>query len=231
MPPQSSARDRPRSRRPRPRSALSRRCSPTRSGAPRRVWPSPRSPGARWPRDALATRLQSPAPAAEVGRLGRRTAGCRGRFTDLERDRDPGVDGIGATRQGAAVRAPGASRFVRRRWHPAAPRCLGRDLELQELLRRHAAPGQEPVHAAAAARRLDRDRRHRPRTGRGTQPRDGLASVLPDPAGRARRARHRSRSRSSTAGSCCRPPMSTAPTASTRSTGRAPRTRPSVRCC
>ena len=38
-------------------------------------------------------------------------------------------------------------------------------------------------------------------------------------------------SRSSTAGSCCRPPMSTAPTASTRSTVRAPRTRPSAKCC
>ena len=59
---------------------------------------------------------------AEVGRLGRRTAGCRGRVTDLERDRDPDLDGVGAARQGAAVRAPGASRLVRRRRHPAAAR-------------------------------------------------------------------------------------------------------------
>ena len=61
------------------------------------------------------------------------------------------------------TRPPG---LVRRGREPADQDPRPGDLELPELLLRRPAPGQEPVHAAAAEGRRDRRRRHDPRPDR-----------------------------------------------------------------
>ena len=211
----------------RPRSAPSRRVHhlgqghPGASGTHRTV---PERAGRRRRRRGLDDQR-----GTEGGRVGGRTARRRRRVADLERDGDAGVDGVGAARQGAAVRAPGA---------PAS----------------YAAGGIQQLHASDAItsfRNYFSDTLHLAKNQYTLQPlRVGSIVIAGTVLGRVaarsgttashlyfqiQPAGHDAprsiRSRSSTAGSCCRPPMSTAPTASTRSTGRAPRTRPSARCC
>ena len=99
-----------------------------------------------------------------------------------------------AAGQGAPVRRPGPARpptppAARSRSSNTAPQLA----ELPELLLRRAAPGQEPVHAAAAEEGRDRRRRHDPRPG-GQRDTSKLASHLDfmiRPAGQER-ALHRS---------------------------------------
>ena len=126
--------------------------------------------------------------------------------------------------QGAPVRAPGPPGRPRGRRPRAAARRPGSQerqvRDLQELLlapvRRRSLEGPP----APAQEGLARDRRHDPRPHRPHASRHGRSPRLLDPPRRPRRADASTRSRSSTAGSCSRPPPSTAPRAATCCTAR-----------
>ena len=79
--------------------------------------------------------------------------------------------------------------------------------------------------------RPPRHRGHDPRPHRQGRPGHRSERHVRDPPGRSRRSADRSRSRSSTAGSCSSPPRSTAHRARTRSSGRTPRAPRSARSC
>ena len=170
------------------RQATSPRSSPRRPASRRR---RPASAGSQVTK--LASRRRRPrrrapatSPAAPRGlddaarRSRRRPTGS----DDVARDADG---------QGAAVRQPGP-RLPRT---PPAATCSCKNSgqtisSFQQLLRRHAAPGPQPVHAQAAEGRLDRRRGHDPGSDRGPVAARLAAPLLPGPPGRQERAADRS---------------------------------------
>ena len=130
--------------------------------------------------------------------------------------------GVGAG-QAAPVRAP---RHARARARPAASsssstRWRARAASSRPTRTSSRGPfGLDPskVRLRALQEGLAGDRRHDHRPRRPDRPRQGRPPRLLDPPGGPRRPEDRSRSRSSTAGSCSRPPPSTAPRAATSST-------------
>ncbi len=140
-------------------------------------------------------------------------------------------------REGAPVRPPGSAGRPRGRRpraaarRPGAPERQVRDL--QDLLLAPVRPRPVQGPPAPAEEGLPRDRRHDPRPHRPAASRARPLTSTSPSAPRAAALRTSTRSRSSTAGSCSRPPRSTAPPAATCSTARtAPaRCRSARSCC
>ena len=190
--------------------AALRRTSPPRTSSSRRPTRTPR-------RDTPATAGDNSAQ----GRARRRKSAKRADgATGQHRERPPA-----ALRPAAALRQrrqPGHRRPAR----PAARPQRARLRDLQVGLLEQPAVRLQDDAAEAAQGRLQGHRRHRDRPRRPARPpsRRTSTSRSGPPAAALRRS---TRSRSSTAGSCSRPPRSTAPPTRTPS----PTTPPSARCC
>ena len=136
--------------------------------------------------------------------------------------------------EGAPVRPPRTSRARARTaassssWRPrAATRLETYDGRFARPIR--LDPRRFKLRPPAQGRA--RDRRHRARPARQDRARQGRAPRLLDPPGRARARRGSTPSRSSTAGSCSRPPRSTAPRANAMRSGGGGAATRSARSC